>query len=381
VILIDEAHAMPEETLEQVRLLSNLESNRHKLLQIVLFGQPELDEILNKLSMRQLKDRITHSFRMRPLSETEVGKYLSFRMRAAGYRGPDIFNARAVKMIAVAASGLTRRVNILADKAMLSAFTESKHFVSPREVRAAIRDSDFGRLLNDRPHKPFLVIAATTLLVGLALGGGLHWFFTRQPEGEAVSKFQVPRRELSAAVAPTSPQPSTVQVQPGPVVSAPPGPETAALLTEEKVASAQGASTSKAPDTVPETVSRLDPGAATRLAAYRIGNNKLLRERIEATRMRLEREPDESFSIELFSTENLDPGRVERFLQRARSLVSLDDVYVLPQSSGGKQKIRVTFGGYPDRNAAALAAEQLPPKYRQAFQTELRSFAELRAAI
>ena len=88
VVMIDEAHAMPEDTLEQVRLLSNLESSRHKLLQIVLFGQPELDESLDKPSMRQLKDRITHSFRTRPLVGDEVGKYVAFRMRAAGYKGP-----------------------------------------------------------------------------------------------------------------------------------------------------------------------------------------------------------------------------------------------------------------------------------------------------
>jgi len=96
VILVDEAHVMPEETLEQVRLLSNLESNRHKLLQIVLFGQPELDATLAKSTLRQLRDRITHSFRMRPLAPPEVAKYLSFRMRAAGYRGPDVFAPRAV---------------------------------------------------------------------------------------------------------------------------------------------------------------------------------------------------------------------------------------------------------------------------------------------
>ena len=92
VVMIDEAHAMPEDTLEQVRLLSNLESSRHKLLQIVLFGQPELDESLAKASMRQLKDRITHSFRTRPLVGDEVGKYVAFRMRAAGYKGPDVFS-------------------------------------------------------------------------------------------------------------------------------------------------------------------------------------------------------------------------------------------------------------------------------------------------
>ena len=109
VVLIDEAHAMPEETLEEVRLLSNLESSRHKLLQIALFGQPELDEALSRPSLRQLKDRITHHFRTRPLSEDEVGKYLAFRMRAAGYRGPDVFTPKAVVALTRASSGLTRR--------------------------------------------------------------------------------------------------------------------------------------------------------------------------------------------------------------------------------------------------------------------------------
>ena len=77
VILIDEAHAMPEDSLEQVRLLSNLETSRHKLLQIVLFGQPELDQMLAATSLRQLRDRITHSFRMRPLTEGKPLRRLS----------------------------------------------------------------------------------------------------------------------------------------------------------------------------------------------------------------------------------------------------------------------------------------------------------------
>src|SRR3954468_14973651 len=103
VILVDEAHVMPGETLEQIRLLSNLESNRHKLLQIVLFGQPELDGTLAKASLRQLRDRITHAFRTRPLSSPEVARYLSFRMRAAGYRGPEVFSPRAGALLARAA--------------------------------------------------------------------------------------------------------------------------------------------------------------------------------------------------------------------------------------------------------------------------------------
>src|SRR5437868_3723450 len=130
VILVDEAHAMPEETLEQIRLLSNLESNRHKLLQIALFGQPELDATLAKTSLRQLRDRITHAFRMRPLSAPEVSNYISFRMRAAGHRGPEVFSPRVSAAIARAAGGLTRRINILCDKALLAAFTDNQHGVT-----------------------------------------------------------------------------------------------------------------------------------------------------------------------------------------------------------------------------------------------------------
>jgi MSHA biogenesis protein MshM len=106
-----------------------------------------------------------------------------------------------------------------------------------------------------------------------------------------------------------------------------------------------------------------------------------LKARIEATRERLGREPDGSYSIELFATDNSDPVRMERFLIRARELVALDDILVLPQSNGGRYRIRVTLGGFPDRSSAAQAAERLPAKYKQAFQTELRSFAELRESI
>ncbi len=385
VILIDEAHAMPEETLEQVRLLSNLESNRHKLLQIVLFGQPELDAVLHKASMRQLKDRITHSFRMRPLSEAEIGTYLSFRMRAAGYRGPDIFSPRAISMISKAASGLTRRVNILADKSLLAAFTESKHSVTARQARAAIRDSEFGRLLDEKPRNPF-VFASAALLAGLALGASLHWLVSRNAENEVAQTYgvrgsqprQIPPTPSVATQSPTEPvsKPHPTTMEAADTLVAPAKPSDPLAASGQEAAAAKSVAAPEA-----TIVSKLGIEAATRMAAYRPGANKLLKERIEATRARLEREPDASYSIELFATDNSDPGRVERFLIRAKELVPLDDVYVLPQSNGGKYRIQVTYGGYPDRDAAAQAAERLPPKYRQSFQTELRSFAELRNSL
>ena len=145
VVLIDEAHAMPLETLEELRLLSNLETNRDKLLQIVLFGQPELDQHLAKPHMRQVKERITHSFFLRPMPKKDIGDYLNFRLRAAGYHGPDVFTERCVAMITSVSAGLTRRVNILADKTLLAAYADGTYTVEPRHVTAAIEDSDFSR--------------------------------------------------------------------------------------------------------------------------------------------------------------------------------------------------------------------------------------------
>ena len=117
------------------------------------------------------------------------------------------------------------------------------------------------------------------------------------------------------------------------------------------------------------------------MGAYKPGPNALLKERISAMRERLEREPDGSYSIELFSTDNSDPARIERFLVRAKELVRLDEILVLPQIVGDRYRIRVAYGTYPDRASAAQAADRLPPKYKQAFQTELRTFAELRESL
>src|SRR3546814_662171 len=100
VIFVEEAQGMPLATLEEIRLLSNLETKNDKLLQIVLFGQPELDTNLNQTHIRQLRERITHSFNLGPLSEQEIGEYLIFRLRAAGYFGTHLFTPSAIRQLA-----------------------------------------------------------------------------------------------------------------------------------------------------------------------------------------------------------------------------------------------------------------------------------------
>ena len=170
VALIDEAHAMPVETLEQIRLLSNLETSHEKLIQIVLFGQPELDQHLSMPNIRQLKERITHSFLLLPLPARDIKDYLDFRLRAAGYRGPELFSADALKIIAEASEGLTRRINIYADKTLLAAFAAGTHTITCDHVRAAIADTQIVLAAPKYSRKWIAIAIVVTLLVGVTLG-------------------------------------------------------------------------------------------------------------------------------------------------------------------------------------------------------------------
>ncbi|MEJ7808264.1 MAG: AAA family ATPase [Telluria sp.] len=171
VLLVEEAQAMPLDTLEEIRLFSNLETAHHKLLQIVLFGQPELDESLDLPRMRQLKERITHSFKVPPLAPTLLPEFLMFRMRAAGYRGPDVFTKGAMKQIADVSEGIVRRVSILADKALLAAFADNTHAITTRHVKAAVRDSQFAASRTRRRRRATLALAAAAALLAAGLGG------------------------------------------------------------------------------------------------------------------------------------------------------------------------------------------------------------------
>lgn len=143
VVFVEEAQAMPIATLEEIRLLSNLETQQSKLLQIVLFGQPELDELIAKPEIRQLKERITYSFQLNPFVSEHIRDYLNSRLRASGYRSGEIFDKAAIRKIEHYSRGLLRRVNILADKSMLAAYAANTHQVGVAHVKQAARDSEF----------------------------------------------------------------------------------------------------------------------------------------------------------------------------------------------------------------------------------------------
>ncbi len=171
VLFVEEAQSMPIETLEEIRLLSNLETDENKLLQMVLFGQPELDEKLSAPHIRQLRERITHSFNLSPFLPNDTLQYLNFRLRAVGYKGPDVFNKNTAGVVKKYSDGLTRRINIIADKSLLAAFSEGSHTVTSSHIKTAALDSEFKKPLNS---KKILFIAGGLVLLVIALTAGFY---------------------------------------------------------------------------------------------------------------------------------------------------------------------------------------------------------------
>lgn len=145
VFCLDEAQAMPLETLEALRLLTNLETEKRKLLQIVLFGQPELNRKLQHESIRQLAQRITFHYHLGPLSRDDLEFYLAHRLLVAGFSGSRLFARDAVKALHAASRGVPRLINILAHKSLMLAYGEGRQQVRARQVQAAARDTGSAR--------------------------------------------------------------------------------------------------------------------------------------------------------------------------------------------------------------------------------------------
>jgi len=317
VIFVEEAQATPIPTLEEIRLLSNLETQHHKLLQIVLFGQPELDEILADPNIRQLKERITHSFRLDPLNTTDIRAYLNFRMRQAGYKGPDVFSVGAVREIARASLGLTRRINIIADKALLAAYTEHTHDISPRHVLAAAKDAEF---IDFVPRTLWGIGLGALGLLALGIGIGMALSAGQKPEP------------------PTQQSAPPVAAPPAPVVPATPLAAPVATASAKDIASARLTATE-------QWLANAKPGT--------IG-----------------------IHIELLGA--LDSKRLENYLADLGKLVDIEQVFVYRTKVSGKPAYSVIYGSYPDRASANAALEKLPAKLR-AQRPYLRTVQGMRA--
>ena len=166
VLCLDEAQAMPLETLEALRLLTNLETEKRKLLQVVLFGQPELDERLDQVSVRQIKQRITFQYTLQPCNREETEYYLTHRLSIAGYRGGPLFTRGALNRLYHASQGIPRLINILAHKALLAAYGQRKAQVDDRDIQAAIKDTPSAQPPSRRIRRRLIIGIALALLVG-----------------------------------------------------------------------------------------------------------------------------------------------------------------------------------------------------------------------
>lgn len=357
VVLVDEAHAMPLETLEELRLLYNLQVGSFKLLQIVLFGQPELNAKLEQPNMRQLKDRIVHNFNMQPLSRDILENYLMFRMRKAGYHGPNIFSAAAIKLITNASSGLMRRANVLADKSLLSAFVEDTHNIEARHVQAAMRDSEI------TVKKNFLY--KRTVFGGAALAALLLLTWA------AWDHFRPASKPISSAAASVA---STSAIKPGNAASGiisgvTIGAASTSTPTSAVVASAPPNPASVRPASPVHATDTVGASGPVRVDSHGAASSRY-EQRLAAGRQLLT-EHRAAASLQLFYNEPVSATRMEGFLQRAEGLGKLSEIYLLPAKFNGKEGLRVLYGAYPSVDEAQIANKKLPARYQEAFATTI----------
>lgn len=415
VVFLEEAQGMPLETLEEIRLLSNLETHRHKLLQIVLFGQPELEKNLRKRDIRQLRERITHSFYLGALTTAEISEYLRFRLQAAGCGKSGVFSSGAERLIAQASCGLIRRINILADKAMLAAYADpavktssgvGRAMVRSRHARAAIRDSEF-RLPYFRSSW-FKVVGVTSLpvLLVLALGWGrlfspegFPFFQTRHsassvsakkdsPVGSELAPNVVPSEKEIKETAPDSGKPVEAAGQvnahsvPAEVVSV----DNASNLVTSLHPAFEPSSVSLLPETVaafspiidvkqPESLS----SESLRQDAVIKSDETLMGQRRKAGSQWLRKVELSSYTIQLMTFDMNSEVEAERILQQVRPASLLDRIYVCRISPknmssgtlGERYMWVIVYGDFPGVTPARKVIETLPPELRR-FQPFVR---------
>jgi len=142
VLILDEAQALPEDSLEALRLFTNLETETRKLLQVVLFAQPELDERLATTRFRQLQQRITFSYKLRSMTAQEVQRYIQHRMKVAGYKGAVIFSDTLSKKVAKISKGIPRLVNVLCHKMLMLSYGQGQYQITKKHLSAAVNDTE-----------------------------------------------------------------------------------------------------------------------------------------------------------------------------------------------------------------------------------------------
>jgi septal ring-binding cell division protein DamX len=271
-----------------------------------------------------------------------------------------VFAPPAMKLISRSSQGLTRRINILADKSLLAAFADGTHQVTAKHARAAIRDSEFGSARRGVPNAWWFVGAG--LAAGLLVGVGLHlWNQSGAMRGVGAAASQVP---VEASVATAAPAPrGPGQDHPGAKASPDPEPSPAAVAVSS---TAPAAAVAPAPTSPPPELAAVAstpaPPVATPIGARPPASGKLAQERFAATQKWLKTAPSGTWTIQLMTAG--DSQAIERFLEEAAQTVQLDDMYLYGVKQNGRQYYGVTYGSYPTLEDTITAMGDLPTSFK-----------------
>ncbi|KAB8056702.1 AAA family ATPase [Janthinobacterium sp. FT14W] len=364
VLLAEEAQAMPGATLEALRLLTNLETASHKLLQIVLFGQPELQHTLDLPQFRQLKERITHSFTVPRLPQALLNDYLACRLAAAGRTAPLVFTRAALRALARASQGIVRRINILADKALLAAYADDAQQVSARHVRLAIADSPFYRA----PWHAGKLLAGALSALMLVLAAALLWQWrTSSPDrAAAMATTTAATAVTAAATAATGMAPPSSPLSQLSQLSQPSQPSQAAghagqpgrTSHTDDAAPAHAAAAAAASDAAAPRASTVPPAPST-----------LLDSKLAESRDWLAQQGPQQRVLHIASLPASDTVAAETFLQQAQQAIGLHDIHVF------------RLPGAAPATAAPTTLAGTPSGLRQATPAQAPANAGARLAI
>ena len=208
VLVIDEAQNLSGEVLEQIRLLSNLETEEDKLIQVILVGQPELRHHLSDHSLRQLNQRIAVRYQLRPLNREETASYILHRLNIAGRPDGNLFSAAALKRVFACSGGIPRRVNLICDRSLLTAYSEERGVISARDVNQAVKElAGMGEGAQRNFEMPWKALTfATAAVLVMLIGFFLMSPFSNDPEEALVQTqpAQVVEQNTTAKVEPVT---------------------------------------------------------------------------------------------------------------------------------------------------------------------------------
>lgn len=402
VLLVDEAQAISEEVLRLLMSLHDSQLPHPKLLQIVLFGREEFDSTLASRQMHDFRQRISRQFVLRPLNVDHIEDYLMRRMHAAGYRGVPIFSAEAAQLLTHASHGLIFRLDRLATKSLQIAWKVSSRTVEAQHIRMASDGSKISIQSRQRNHgvgsillksgKAIAIFSVVAVTVAVAVH---NWQLTRprpinlvgkpgpSPQMRAPDLLPEPllAAPLSSISGPAAAAGAAAQLPPS-IQSAPADPPvlTPAEATSEKAPAGPAVEQKKKPASPQAEPSREKKQSRKReiyVAGVNLAEYNLLGQRMEAATRTLNARDLDSYTIQLYATDNIHPDRMERFLSRAKKLVDLSNLYVYLIDDYDHARFRVTYGIYTTREEAKAGVAELPEKYQREFDLELYSLGEL----